>query len=77
LNLTTEIESSNWLVDVPRCPTEEYETRIGDVSKENCVIVSERTVAMNKITPKLKGLVKLHKEARPMRPLVNCTQSPC
>ena len=38
--------------------------------KKNGVTVSERTVAMNPIAPKFKGLVKLHKEARHMRPLV-------
>ena len=45
--------------------------------KENDVNVNERTVSMNPVPPKLKGLVKLHKETRPMRPLVNCIQSPC
>ena len=56
-------------------PTKEYKTRIKDVLKENGVIVSERSVAMNQIASKLKGLVKLRKEARPMRVLVNCNHS--
>jgi hypothetical protein len=31
---------------------------------------------MNPTAPKLKGLTKLHKESRPIRPPVNCIQSP-
>ena len=55
-------------------PTEEYnKTRSEETLKKKTVsvIVSENTVAMNPISPKLKGLVKLHKEARPIKPLVN------
>ena len=38
-----------------------------NVLKENGVIVSERTIAMNPTAPKLKGLVKPYKEARRMK----------
>ena len=42
--------------------------------KENEVIVNEKTTTMNPTAPKPEELVKLHKEARPMRPLVDCIQ---
>ena len=45
--------------------------------KQNNVPGNVRTLEMNPVAPKLKGLVKLHKADRPMRPLVNCIQSPC
>jgi len=41
--------------------TEEYKTRIMDVSNENGVIVREKITALNPIASKLKGLVKIHK----------------
>ena len=68
------MENGYQLMD--KYPTKKYQTKIKDVLNENGVSMSERTTAMNPIAPKLKGLVKLHKEARPMRPLVNCIQSP-
>ena len=52
-----------------RDPTEKYQTRIRDVLKGHCDIVSKRTT-------KLKGLVKLYKESRPMKPLANSIQTP-
>ena len=77
---TKKVESyimENGYQPMDKDPTEKYQTKIKDVLKENGVSVSEKTTAMNPIAPKLKGLVKLHKEARPMRPLVNYIQSPC
>ena len=68
------MENGYQLID--KDPTEEYQTRIKDVLKENCVINSDRTTVMKPIAPKLKGPVKLHKEARLMTPLVNCNQPP-
>ena len=58
-------------------PIKEYQTRIKYVLKENSVIVSEGTIVINPIAPYLKGLVRLHNEARSMRPLINCIQAPC
>ena len=68
------VKRGNIIENMDIDPTDEYQTRINQTSKENHVIVSERTTTMNLITPKLKGLVKLHKEARLVRPLVICIQ---
>ena len=57
--------------------TEKYQTRLEAVLNENAVNVSGRTLAMSPIAPKLKGLVQLHKEARPMVPLANGIQCLC
>ena len=57
------MENGYQLID--KDPTEEYQTRIKGVLKENVAIVSERTVARNPIASKLKGLVNFTRKPHP------------
>ena len=77
---TQKVESyiaANGYQELTKDPTQKYQEDLKAVLKQNNVPGNVRTLEMNPAAPKLKGLVKLHKADRPMRPLVNCIQSPC
>lgn len=68
-----KIES--YIAEVKKEPTKKYQQRLKTVMKD-CDMANEKTCEMNPTARKLKGPIKLHKESRLTRPLVNCIKSP-
>jgi hypothetical protein len=75
-----EFNVENGLKEMTEDPTPRYQKDVKEIVKKCKTIIDKpsqyKYIQMNPQAPKLNGLIKMHKETQPIRPVVNYRCAP-